>query len=45
MPIRGGVEAFYAYPSVPDEEIAPGTIVIIVEYSPPRTIYVARAIV
>jgi len=45
VPIRGGVEAFYAYPSVPDEEIPVGSIVVVVEYSPPRTVYVARAVV
>lgn len=45
MPIRGGVEAFYAHPAIPEEEIPPGAIVVVVEYSPPRTIYVARAIV
>jgi hypothetical protein len=44
VPIRGGVEAFYAHPSIPEEEFAIGTIVIIVEYSPPRTVYVTRAI-
>ncbi|MEU0563783.1 hypothetical protein ABZ297_00080 [Nonomuraea sp. NPDC005983] len=43
--IRGGVEAFYAHPSVPDEEISVGSIVIVVDYFPPRTIYVARALV
>ncbi|GAA1270395.1 hypothetical protein GCM10009677_23920 [Sphaerisporangium rubeum] len=45
VPIRGGVEAFYAHPAIPEEEIPPGAIVVVVEYSPPRTIYVARAIV
>ena len=45
VPIRGGVEAFYAYPSVPDEEISVGSIIVVVEYSPPRTVYVARAVV
>ncbi|RCG30181.1 hypothetical protein DQ384_15605 [Sphaerisporangium album] len=45
VPIRGGVEAFYAHPSVPGEEFPVGTIIIVVEYSPPRTVYVARAIV
>jgi len=45
VPIRGGVEAFYAYPSIPDEEIPVGSIVVVVEYSPPRTVYVARAVV
>lgn len=45
VPIRGGVEAFYAYPSIPDEEIPVGSIVVVVEYSPPRTVYVARAVI
>ncbi|WP_248963040.1 hypothetical protein [Sphaerisporangium perillae] len=45
VPIRGGVEAFYAYPSVPDEEIPVGTIISVVDYSPPRSVYVVRAIV
>ncbi len=45
VPIRGGVEAFYAYPALPDEEISVGTVIIVVDYSPPRTVYVARAIV
>ncbi len=42
--VRGGVEAFYAHPTVPDEEIAPTSIVVIVEFFPPRTVYVARAL-
>ncbi|GLX00298.1 hypothetical protein [Microtetraspora sp. NBRC 16547] len=44
VPIRGGVEAFYAHPNLPEEEIPVGSLVIIVEYSPPRTVYVTRAI-
>ncbi|MFI9593553.1 hypothetical protein [Nonomuraea sp. NPDC052265] len=43
--VRGGVEAFYAHPSVPGEEFGLGTIVVVVEYFPPRTVYVARALV
>jgi hypothetical protein len=43
--IRGGAEAFYAYPSVPDEEIPVGSIVVVVEYLPPRSVYVARAVI
>ncbi|GAT67891.1 hypothetical protein HS048_05410 [Planomonospora sp. ID91781] len=43
--VRGGVEAFYAHPTVPDEEISVGSIVVVVEYFPPRTVYVARALV
>ncbi|MEV0597436.1 hypothetical protein [Nonomuraea cavernae] len=42
--VRGGVEAFYAHPTVPDEEIPLATIVVVVEYLPPRTVYVARAL-
>jgi hypothetical protein len=42
--VRGGVEAFYAHPTVPDEEISVGSIVVVVEYFPPRTVYVARAL-
>jgi hypothetical protein len=45
VPVRGGVEAFYAHPTVADEEFSVGTIVVVVEYSPPRTVYVARALV
>jgi hypothetical protein len=30
---------------VADEEFSVGTIVVVVEYSPPRTVYVARALV
>ncbi|MEU8250072.1 hypothetical protein [Nonomuraea sp. NPDC048916] len=44
IPVRGGVEAFYAHPTVADEEIPVGTIVVVVEYFPPRTVYVARAL-
>jgi hypothetical protein len=44
VPVRGGVEAFNAHPSLADEEFAVGTIVVVVEYSPPRTVYVARAL-
>jgi hypothetical protein len=43
--IRGGVEAFYAYPIVPDEEIPVGSIIVVVEYLPPRSVYVARAVI
>ncbi|WP_433249214.1 hypothetical protein ACQPYK_01975 [Streptosporangium sp. CA-135522] len=43
--VRGGVEAFYAYATLPDEEILTGSIVVVVDYFPPRTVYVARALV
>lgn len=42
LPVRGGTEAFYAY-SVTDETIEVGTPVVVVEYDPPRTVYVSRA--
>ncbi|HEX6471332.1 MAG TPA: hypothetical protein VF069_19680 [Streptosporangiaceae bacterium] len=39
--IRGGAEAFYAYPVDPDDEIPVGAIVVVIDYHPPRTVYVA----
>ncbi|HEY7485697.1 MAG TPA: hypothetical protein VH912_14630 [Streptosporangiaceae bacterium] len=39
--IRGGVEAFYAHAVDPRDEIPVGSMVVVVEYSPPRTVYVA----
>ena len=44
IPVRGGVEAFYAHPVDPREEFGVGTIVVVVEYHPPRTVYVASAL-
>jgi hypothetical protein len=44
MPVRGGVEAFYAYPSIPGEAFQIGDQVIVVDYQAPRTVYVARAV-
>lgn len=43
IPIRGGVEAFYAYPAIQGEEIPVGTLVVVMDYHPPRTVYVASA--
>jgi len=40
--IRGGSEAFNAYSDV-NEEIAVGTLVVVLEYHEPRTVYVALA--
>lgn len=45
LAVRGGVEAFYAHPTVPEEVISAGSIVVVVEFFPPRTVYVARALV
>jgi len=39
--VRGGAEAFMAYPAEPGEQIAVGTIVVVMEYHPPRTVYVS----
>jgi hypothetical protein len=39
--IRGGSEAFYAHAVDPRDEIPVGAIVVVVEYFPPRTVYVA----
>ena len=43
--VRGGVEAFYAFPQIPDQQFGIGALVIVVEYLPPRTVYVAPAMV
>jgi len=40
VPIRGGTEAFHAYAADADEEIAPGTRVLVVDLMPPRTVVV-----
>lgn len=42
LPVRGGVEAFYAYP-VDGEQIPVGTRVVVVDFDPPRDVYVAPA--
>ena len=42
VPVRGGSEAFHAYPSDGDETLATGTRIVVVEYYPPRTVVVAR---
>jgi membrane protein implicated in regulation of membrane protease activity len=41
--VRGGSEAFNAYGSDPDQTIAKGTRVVVVEYFPPRTVVVSPA--
>ncbi|MCU1455906.1 MAG: hypothetical protein JWN46_4052 [Acidimicrobiales bacterium] len=40
IPVRGGTEAFHAYANDTNEEIAPGTRVLVVELLPPRTVVV-----
>ncbi|MET9873233.1 hypothetical protein ABZZ36_01145 [Actinacidiphila glaucinigra] len=41
--VRGGAEAFLAYPATDGERIEKGTVVVVVEHLPPRTVYVAPA--
>lgn len=41
--VRGGSEAFLAYAAEPAVEIAVGTIVTVLDYQPPRTVYVMPA--
>ena len=41
--VRGGSEAFHAYSSEPQETLARGTRVVVVEYFPPRTVVVSPA--
>ncbi|WP_033817928.1 hypothetical protein [Kitasatospora sp. MBT63] len=43
VPQRQGSEAFLAYLAVPGDPLAPGTPVVVLEYQPPRTVYVAAA--
>lgn len=42
LPVRGGVEAFYAYAVNPDETIETGTQVLVVDFDEPRSVYVER---
>ncbi len=41
LSVRGGVEAFYAYP-LNDERFEIGTQVLVVDFEEPRTVYVQR---
>ncbi|MEU4209877.1 hypothetical protein AB0F13_07735 [Streptomyces sp. NPDC026206] len=41
--VRGGAEAFLAYAAEGDARIERGTVVLVVEYLPPRTVYVTPA--
>jgi hypothetical protein len=42
LPVRGGTEAYYCYSSDPEESIAEGARVIVLEHEPPRTVIVSR---
>ena len=39
--VRGGAEAFFAYAAERGEQIPVGAIVVVMEYHPPRTVYVS----
>jgi hypothetical protein len=39
--VRGGAEAFMAYAAEPGEQIAVGSIVVVMDYHAPRTVYVS----
>ncbi|MER5178335.1 hypothetical protein ABT009_08180 [Streptomyces sp. NPDC002896] len=41
--VRGGAEHFLAYPASGKDRIETGTVVMIVEHLPPRTVYVTAA--
>lgn len=41
--VRGGAEHFLAYPAAAKDRIERGTVVMVVEYLPPRTVYVSAA--
>ncbi|MGW1005647.1 hypothetical protein [Streptomyces sp. NPDC002520] len=41
--VRGGAEHFLAYAADNSARITPGTVVMVVEYLPPRTVYVSAA--
>jgi hypothetical protein len=44
LPVRGGSEAFYAYPADGEEILVPGTRVVVVDYEPARTVTVTRIV-
>ncbi|MEU4148665.1 hypothetical protein [Streptomyces sp. NPDC026659] len=41
--VRGGAEHFLAYAADSGTRIEPGTVVMVVEHLPPRTVYVTPA--
>jgi hypothetical protein len=43
LSIRGGSEAFNAYPYIGTDTLPLGTLVTVVEYAEPRIVYVAPA--
>jgi hypothetical protein len=43
LPVRGGTEAFHAYAEERGVVFGLGTRVVVVEYYPPRTVFVSEA--
>jgi hypothetical protein len=43
LPIRGGTDAYIAHPVHPGDDFAIGELVVVVEFAPPRTVYVTAA--
>ena len=43
LSVRGGTEAFLAHAAEAEETIDSGSRVVVVEYFPPRTVYVSPA--
>lgn len=44
LKVRGGAEHFLAYAITPGERFERGTLIVVVEYEAPRTVYVAPAL-
>ncbi len=42
LPVRGGAEAYYAYPADGEEAIDPGSRIVVMDFEPPRTVLVTR---
>ncbi|MDT7787329.1 MAG: hypothetical protein QOF58_5748 [Pseudonocardiales bacterium] len=40
--VRGGAEAFYAYPADEDSVIEIGQQILVIDFEEPRTVYVQR---
>ena len=43
LPVRGGTEAHVVFPVTAGDELAVGSVAVVVEFAPPRTVYVAPA--
>lgn len=43
LAVRGGSEAFHAYPYIGTDTLPIGTLVVVMEYAQPRIVYVSAA--